>query len=61
LQFILPPFASELQSDHRQGQNDFGTFGFIYTLVKISVPGRKLFLELLNYDTELVFQDLMVF
>jgi len=29
-----------------------------YTLVKISVPGRKLFLELLNYDAERVSQRL---
>jgi hypothetical protein len=32
----------------------------IFTLVKIAVPGRKLFLELLNYDAELVCQRLSI-
>jgi len=31
-----------------------------YTLVKISVPGTELFLELLNYDAEFVSQRLSI-
>jgi hypothetical protein len=41
LQFILPPFASELQPDQRQGQNVFGARGYYFYSCENRCTGKK--------------------
>jgi len=39
---MLPPSASELQPDQRQGQNDFGTFGYYLYSCENLCTGKKI-------------------